>query len=340
MGSVKDLEVLQEAAGNKPGRGRFIFSDRYSVFDWGEMPDHIPNKGKSLCLVSAYFFEMLQRKGVKTHYIGLVEDGEAKRLDEIAAPSDTMEFELLRVIKPGERDGGFDYSVFERERTNLLVPLEVIYRNALPSGSSVFKRLRDGSLKLKDIGLEEMPEPGRVLHGALLDFSTKLEPSDRYLGREEAKVMGGLSDEELEEIRRITLLANDLITERAGGLGLFNEDGKVEFGFGGDRNLVLVDALGTLDECRFTFEGFPVSKEIARIHYRKTDWFKDVEKAKKISAVNWKSLVKSSPPPLPEELLTSISLVYTAYANQVTGRRFFDAPPLEEPLRVIKDSLE
>jgi len=340
MGSVKDLEVLEEAAGNKPGRGRFIFSDRYSVFDWGEMPDHIPNKGKSLCLVSAYFFETLQGEGVKTHYIGLVEDGEAKRLDELSAPSDTMEFELLRVIEPVERDGGFDYSVFERERSNLLVPLEVIYRNALPPGSSVFKRLRDGSLKLEDIGLEEMPERGQVLRSALLDFSTKLEPSDRYLGREEAKRMGNLSEEELEEMRRITLLADDLITRRAKGLGLFNEDGKVEFGFDTARDLVLVDALGTLDECRFTFNGFPVSKEIARIHYRKTDWFKDVEKAKKADSVNWKSLVASSPPPLPQKLLTSISLVYMAYANQVTGRRFFDAPPLEEPLRVIKDFLE
>lgn len=39
MGSVKDLAVLKEPAGTETGTGRFIFSDRYSVFDWGEMPD-------------------------------------------------------------------------------------------------------------------------------------------------------------------------------------------------------------------------------------------------------------------------------------------------------------
>jgi len=340
MGSVKDLEVLQGAAGNQAGRGRFIFSDRYSVFDWGEMPDHIPNKGKSLCLVSAYFLESLEKKGVKTHYLGLVEDGEVKRLDEIDAPSGSMEFKLLRVIEPTETEGAFDYSVFGQERASLLIPLEVIYRNALPPGSSVFKRLKDGSLKLEDIGLDEMPQPGQVLDGALLDFSTKLEPSDRYLSLEEAKRICDLSDDELENIRETTLAANDMITEEAGRLGLFNEDGKMEFGFDSDRNLMLVDALGTLDECRFTYEGFPVSKEVARIHYRKTDWFRDVEKAKKIDAVNWKSLVESSPPPLPEELLRSISLVYMAYANEITGRELFDAPSLKEPLQVIRDFLQ
>jgi hypothetical protein len=36
----------------------------------------------------------------------------------------------------------------------------------------------------------------------------------------------------------------------------------------------VVDVVGTLDECRFTFtyEGLHVSKEIARIYYRRTEW--------------------------------------------------------------------
>ncbi|HAG08789.1 MAG TPA: phosphoribosylaminoimidazolesuccinocarboxamide synthase, partial [Desulfotomaculum sp.] len=36
MGSVKDLTVQEMPVENKSGRGRFLFSDRYSVFDWGE----------------------------------------------------------------------------------------------------------------------------------------------------------------------------------------------------------------------------------------------------------------------------------------------------------------
>ena len=56
------------------GTGRFLFSDRYSVFDWGEMPDHIDGKGAALCLMGAYCFEQLEKKGVKTHYHGLVDE--------------------------------------------------------------------------------------------------------------------------------------------------------------------------------------------------------------------------------------------------------------------------
>ena len=56
MGSVKDLIIIKKPYGNELGIGRFVFSNRYSVFDWGEMPDHIKNKGASLCLISAYFF--------------------------------------------------------------------------------------------------------------------------------------------------------------------------------------------------------------------------------------------------------------------------------------------
>ena len=73
MGSVKDLEVIQKPTKDKMGLGRFHFSDRYSVFDWGEMPDLIDKKGEALCLMGAYCFERLEVKSVLTHYKGLVD---------------------------------------------------------------------------------------------------------------------------------------------------------------------------------------------------------------------------------------------------------------------------
>jgi hypothetical protein len=66
----------------------------------------------------------------------------------------------------------------------------------------------------------------------------------------------------------------------------------------------VVDVVGTLDECRFTFtyEGLHVSKEIARIYYRRTEWAKEVEEAKKKAKEqgieDWKRLVKTEPPKL------------------------------------------
>jgi phosphoribosylaminoimidazole-succinocarboxamide synthase len=64
MGSVKDLEVLKEPGKNDARIGRFRFSDRYSVFDWGEMPDNIPGKGAAIAILGAYFFERLEEEGI------------------------------------------------------------------------------------------------------------------------------------------------------------------------------------------------------------------------------------------------------------------------------------
>ncbi len=336
MGSVKDLTVIKQPGEKEPGIGRFVFSDRYSVFDWGEMPDHITNKGKAICLATAYFFEKLEQSGIKSHYLGVVEDDKPKRLSELKAPSNTIEVKLLRVIKPAVVGDKYDYSVYVTGMTNFLIPLEIIYRNALPAGSSVFKRLKEGTLKYTDLGLEKIPEPGEILKKPIYDVSTKLEVTDRYLTWQEAKQICALSDGELEEMKRIVAFINELITQETRPFGLFNEDGKIELGFDENRNFVLVDALGTLDECRFTYEGLPVSKEIARIFYRKTDWYKDVEEAKKKDRVNWKKIVKSTPPKLTRELFEAISLVYQAYTNELTRRKWFDAPPLKEILEKVK----
>ncbi len=339
MGSVKDLVKIEEPTDSQTGIARFIFSDRYSVFDWGEMPDHIPEKGSSICLATAYFFEELERRGIRTHYLGLVENDRLVRLDELQGPSNALQFKAVRVVHPKELEGGYDYSIYKREKGCFLIPLEIIYRNSLPEGSSVFKRIREGSLDWRKLGLSEEPKPGQILEKPILDVSTKLEASDRYMTWEEGQQIADLSDEELSKLKETVLAVNDLITEKTKPMGLLHEDGKVEFGFDEKREIMLVDALGTLDECRFSYQGIPVSKEIARIYYRKSAWFKQTEEAKKKDAVNWKALVTGNPEPMPEELVEGISLIYKAFTNELTGREWFPAPRLKDVLEKVKSML-
>ncbi len=91
MGSVKDLEVTKRPTKHKMGVGRFHFSDRYSVFDWGEMPDLIDGKGEALCMMGAYCFERLEELGIKTHYRGLIDNNaRVVRFDELKQPSNVM----------------------------------------------------------------------------------------------------------------------------------------------------------------------------------------------------------------------------------------------------------
>jgi phosphoribosylaminoimidazole-succinocarboxamide synthase len=346
LGSVKDLQVIKKATRDKMGVGRFNFSDRYSVFDWGEMPDHIDGKGAALCLMGAYCFERLEEKGVKTHYRGLVnEQGKAVKVAELKQPSSVMEVCLVNVYRPqiSTVEGKItrDYSVYTPELKNCLIPLEIIYRNGLPEGSSVFKRLEQGKVTLKDLGLDHTPKPGETLFKPIFDVSTKLEETDRYVTWQEAQKISGLTDKELADVKAVLLKADETITEAAKNANLKNEDGKIELAFDDKRELMVVDVVGTLDECRFTLGGVHVSKEVARQFYKKTGWYNDLEQAKKTAEEkgikDWKALCKSQPPKLEAQLKRIISQMYTSAANEMSKCRLFDSPKLADVIKEYEE---
>jgi len=330
MGSVKDLIILKEPS-KTPGIGRFVFSDRYSVFDYGVMPDMIDGKGKALCMLSAYFFERLEEEGIKTHYLGVVERGKVRRIDEIEEASNVMEIKLVRVVKPERRDG-YDYSIFKTLKNNFLIPLEIIYRNSLPAGSSVFRRIKKGEISLEDLKLKEIPKPGERLKEPIIDFSTKLESEDRYLRINEAKEISGLSDEEMDELIRIALKVNEIINRETEKVGIVNEDGKIELAFDEKREFMVVDALGNPDECRFSFNGVEISKEVLRGYYRRTEWYKKIEEIK--GKKEWRKIV-GSPPKLPPELIRIVSQMYMACCNEITSIKFFEVPKLRDVIKEL-----
>jgi phosphoribosylaminoimidazole-succinocarboxamide synthase len=342
MGSVKDLEVVKKPTRNVLGVGRFRFSDRYSVFDWGDMPDQIDEKGAALCIMGAYCFEKLQEKGVKTHYRGLIDKkGKTVTVEELEQPTDVMEIDLVNVFRPEAtmKEGKLQYNYrnYTPNLINFLIPLEIIYRNGLPEGSSVFKRLEEGGITIETLGLDHYPRPGERLSKPIFDVSTKLEEGDRYLTWDEAREIAGLTTEELEDIKSLLLKVNKMITQIALKADLENEDGKIELAFDPERRLMIVDVVGTLDECRFTYQGLQVSKEIARQFYRKTDWYKDIEEAKKKAEregiKEWKKLCKSKPPKLDPNLKKTISAMYMSVANELTETRIFEVPSLPEIIR-------
>lgn len=346
MGSVKDLEVVKKPTEKAFGVGRFHFSDRYSVFDWGEMPDQIESKGAALCIMGAYCFEKLGQKDIKTHYKGLIDrDGKTVKVRELQHPTCIMEIDLVNVLRPKTITNKgrlqYDYRMYKPGLSNFLIPLEIIYRNGLPQGSSVFNRLEEGSITIEELGLDHYPRPGERLAKPIFDVSTKLEEADRYLTWSEAKEIASLTDEEVEDIKALLLKVNNMITQMALKADLENEDGKIELAFDPNRRLMIVDVVGTLDECRFTYDGLHVSKEIARQFYRRTEWYKDIEEAKKKAEregiTDWKKLCRSKPPRLDPRLKKTISEMYMAVANELTETRIFDSPNLAEAVKRYKN---
>ncbi len=340
MGSVKDIIVYQEPSESSLGRGDFIFSDRFSVFDWGEMPDTIPNKGSALCLMAAWNFEKINEYGFTSHYLGVINsDDEKMNIKELEYPTNKMEVSLSQVIKPEFINGCFDYSYFDYNRgkiNNFVVPLEVIYRNGILKGSSLFKTIEDLEKEgnktelyklLSNYGLAIKPKPGDLMPKVGYDFTTKFEPFDRKIDEEEAFRISGLTENQFTKLKEIRKAAVNLVSERAKEVGMIDYDGKHEYRFfNGD--VEIADVFGTLDENRFMYNGRQVSKEFLRQIYRKeqNEWVEDIMRAKIESKEkgieNWKTLVKTKPNKLDPKLISLIGEMYTSAAQRYTGVNF------------------
>lgn len=99
QGTTKDLIQIDD-------RTYFIFKDTYSIFDWGQMPNTLEEKGFYLCQISADIFNYLEDLGFKHNMLGC--------------------FNNQMQIEHFSKDEFID--------------LEVIFRFGVPAGSSLLKR--------------------------------------------------------------------------------------------------------------------------------------------------------------------------------------------------------
>jgi len=327
--SVKEVRIETAASTIELGRGSFAFTDDYSVFDWGKMPDTIPGKGASLCTMGAFNFERLEAAGVPTHYRGVVADGAVVDLTAVDRPPTEMAIDLTQVPDL-PHDDGYDYEAFHAAGgDNYLVPLEIVFRNLVPIGSSLRKRAqpRDHGLALDD-----WPDDPVALEEPIVEFSTKYEEQDRYLDRTEAARIAGKAD--LDELERTARQVNAVVTERAESVGFDHQDGKIECLYV-DGEVRVADVVGTFDENRFAYDGQQVSKEVIRQFYKRyhPDWVEAVAVAKAEATeqgiADWRSLCRAAPEPLPDHVVEAASDLYTAGANAYLGRDLFDSPPID-----------
>ncbi|MDZ5810652.1 phosphoribosylaminoimidazolesuccinocarboxamide synthase [Halorubrum sp. AD140] len=348
MTSVKEFRVDEAATADALGRGRFVFTDAYSVFDWGQMPDAIPRKGASLCAMGAFNFELLEAAGIPTHYRGVADadTGEVVPLADASAPPTEMAIDLTQVPDlPYEGpDAGYDYDAFHAAGGgNYLVPLEVVFRNRVPVGSSLRQRADPADFGLDadpDVDPDEWPDEAVDLPEPVVEFSTKYEEQDRYLTREEADRIAGAAD--VDALESLAREVNRVVTERAEAVGFAHEDGKIECLYA-DGELRVADVVGTFDENRFSYGGRGISKEVVRQWYRANDpeWVEAVTEAKAAVAGreidDWRELCERDPRPLPSAVVDAVSELYAAGTNAYTGREWFDVPDIEAALDAVDE---
>ena len=340
MTSVKKFRVDREPTATGLGAGRFVFTDAYSVFDWGQMPDAIPHKGGSLCTMGTFNFELLKDRGIPTHYRGVVdESGEIVDLADCSEPPTEMAIELTQVPDlPYDSEAGYDYDAYhDAAAENFLIPLEVVFRNTVPVGSSLRKR---GEPTDYGLDADEWPEEAVDLPEPVVEFSTKYEEQDRYLTREEADRIAGTAS--IDELESVALRVDEIVTDHADSVGFSHEDGKIECLFY-NGTVAVADVVGTFDENRFSLGGHQLSKEVIRQYYKREqpDWVEAVSAAKTDVAdadiADWRQLCEVDPIGLPDEVVTAVSEMYAAGANAYTETEWFDVPPVGEAVDRLTD---
>jgi len=318
-GSVKDVYQVKSGV-------VFSYSDRYSIFDWGEMPDLIENKGLNLAKMHVWSYRLFENHQVLTHLKGFYEGKVSEKVEVKEFSKFSARFD--------SRVNQFIYQTPFISSQHWALPVEVVFRFVVYRTSAFFDRI-DDCVYLRRLGLSDnlilkIQEKKRTLHSnedsfqlpvPVVEYFTKLEPVDRVLSREEVLLVSGLTEEQLKSISFLTLKVAIILKEYLSKSLIELNDGKLEWGLDRDQGqFVLIDAIGP-DELRMTYKGVQLSKELLRHYYRHTDWYSQIQTAKSRAAQsgnpNWKELLPEAcmPPPLPKKWRDIISKLYSYFGT-------------------------
>jgi phosphoribosylaminoimidazole-succinocarboxamide synthase len=281
----------------------FKFTDHISVFD-KVIPTNIQYKGETLCRTSAFWFNYAQNLGIKSHFISM------------PAPN-RMRVKKVDIIK--------DYSQLTPTTRNYLIPLEFICRYYV--AGSMYNRLQKGKVSPEILGFskDQKIDYGAELPEPFIEVTTKLEPVDRSLTYEEAMDISGLTKDEYDSICDVILTLDEKVNSEIKGRGLIHVDGKKEFAFDAERNVMLIDTFGTADEDRFWDKNeydsgnfIEFSKEHVRKHY------KDIGYYDKLMSARDAGEPEPNIPPLDQEKAKEVSELYIDIYEKISGEKFRD----------------
>lgn len=296
VGKVKEAYIDEET-----NELEFFFTDNISVFD-KVIPSSIPNKGETLCRTSTFWFKYAHKMNFLSHYLSN------------PAPN-KMRVKKVDIIK--------DYSQLTSSTKNYLIPLEFICRYYI--AGSMYNRLQAGKIAPSKLGLtdDSKIEYGTELPEPYIEVTTKLEPVDRLLTKDEALSISGMTQDEYNEVCEIILKLDAKVNSEIKNRGLIHVDGKKEFAFDSERNIMLIDTFGTADEDRFwdrekyqNGEFVELSKEYVRQHYKNINYYNTLEKAREAKDP------EPDIPPLDNETVGQVSRLYVDIYEKISGEKF------------------
>jgi len=205
---------------------------------------------------------------------------------------------------------------------SFFIPLEVVARHYL--AGSMHDRVKSGEVTPEALGFPKghKPKYGEKLPRPHVEFTTKLEATDRLLREDEALKLSGLTAKEFADLKATVLKIDERIAKNAEARGLIHVDGKKEFGMNARRELMIVDTFGTPDEDRwwdkraYENEGktLEYSKEMVRQHYRDIGYHEKLYAARKAGAP------EPDIPALPADITAKVTKLYVELYERITGK--------------------
>jgi phosphoribosylaminoimidazole-succinocarboxamide synthase len=257
--------------------------------------------------------EIMLREGAHTHHKGMLDALSGEVCTE-GTPAHPSVFNVVRrfpAMKPVQKaflgSYVYDYEMFH-QAASYVIPLEYIVRFGITGGSSVLRKyagLTDSGKKAYEgeLGLSKPMQAWQFLEKPIFDLTSKHEPEDRNVSKQEALLMSGLEAEAFLSTVKMSILGAWAVRQLLDEIGLLLWDIKWEFAVD-DGDFYYVDTIDT-DSFRATSfletEGRKLvlhyNKQAMRDYYKivQADWFNGVNEAKKEaqkSGVPFKQILK------------------------------------------------
>ena len=307
-GSVFDVGTIFNIEGSDTGRAAFrhmVFQELQDPGAWKELSGQLSEDSPVMKLDTSGLLKGLLTEycvnGAPTHHAGMIER-ESGNVFPNGYPSNLSNLTLIRkyeVIKPVlKRVLGwhfYDYSTYHKIDGNV-VPLEFIVRLGVTNGASIlrkYSRLGEGekAAYLNDLGVDSLSAWSRF-DPPIVDLTTKYEPEDRNISRQEAALISSLDGEMFGRSMIMAVLGAFMLQRIFSKMGLSLWDMKWEIAKDGGK-LLFVDTIDT-DSVRVTYNMSREGKEYF-VHFNKqamrdyykiihSDWLDAVNEAKKKAA--------------------------------------------------------
>ena len=307
-GSVFDVGTIFNIEGSDIGRASFrhlVFQELQKPESWKKLSGFLSDSGlmaKDDNGIIEKTLAAFQQDGALTHHVGMLDRSTGKVFAK-GFPSKLSNLTLVKkyhVQKPELKKvlGGhfYDYKKFHAE-DGFVIPLEYIVRLGITSGSSILRKynaLSDGNKKsyLSELGLDRPLSPWTRFESPLVDLTTKYEPEDRNISRQEAALISSLDGNTFSKSMVMAILGAFMLKQIFSRMGLYLWDLKWEIAKDGD-DLVFVDTIDTdsvrvtmniMDNDKSYFVHF--NKQVMRDYYRimHPEWLNAVNEAKKAAA--------------------------------------------------------